>query len=72
MPGGNITEYLKTHSNTNQLVLVCYFPPCAEVSTDYPPTDQLSGIADGLDYLHSRGIVHGNLKGASLPEKILL
>ena len=60
MPGGSLTEYIKEHPLKSRLVLVCFvllhrFPsllPC-----------QLHGVVEGLNYLHSRSVIHGDIKG---------
>lgn len=47
MPGGDLTEYIEKHPDTNRLSLLC-------------------DIAEGLYFLHSRNIVHGDLKGPNI------
>ena len=60
IPGGNLTEYIKNHPGADQLGLVGILP----ASDDWVLTIcKLSGIANGLEYLHSNDVVHGNLKG---------
>ena len=60
MPGGDLLQYVKKNPNTDRLGLVGV-PPLVFI----PPSLllQLSDIANGLDYLHSRYVVHGDLKG---------
>jgi serine/threonine protein kinase len=59
---GNIREYTKNNPQANRLPLVSSllvtFNPCSR-----PITKQLKDVVDGLEYLHSKNIVHGDLKG---------
>ena len=60
MPNGNLTEYIGAHPDTNRIGLVGILHPVL----DYPLTPhKLRGITDGLHYLHSRDVIHGDLKG---------
>lgn len=59
-------EYIHSHPKANRLFLVgsTTSSPSMLPSTDF--FTQLSDIASGLDYLHKKNIVHGDLKGVSL------
>lgn len=60
MPGGELLEYIDTHPSVDRLGLVGFDP----IPLDGGLTlHQVSGVADGLSYLHSYGVVHGDLKG---------
>ena len=65
MSNGNINEFVKAHPKVNRLQLVR--PPFATLLSPFrqPKFPQLKGIAIGLIYLHSNGMVHGDLKGVS-------
>ena len=60
MYGGDLTEYITDHPEADRLSLVRIFYYI--VQHTYPPT-QLSGVAEGLNYLHSCNVIHGALKG---------
>lgn len=60
MPGGDLPSYLKKNPNADQVGLVGVLP------VESPHANfrfQLSGIAEGLCYLHSCNVIHGDLKG---------
>ena len=60
MPGGTLPEYIKNNPDADRLGLVgapLMYPFYAH------PRHQLSDVANGLCYLHSRNVVHGDLKG---------
>ena len=61
MPGGDLTDYIKKSPDVNRVGLVS-IPPVLFDPTTYR-WHQLSGVAEGLLFLHSRNIVHGDLKG---------
>lgn len=71
-------RYLK-HPNILPLLSVTIFPPqlisvrmvgdLLEYVGDKPGADRLSllcDVANGLNYLHSRGVVHGDIKGVNI------
>ena len=60
MHGGELREYIKNNRHANQISLVCPFFPPSSITLPYP---QLSGVAEGLSYLHSCSVIHGDLKG---------
>ena len=60
MPGGELSEYISTHPCADRLSLV----GCHHTILDYELTiPQLSDVANGLSYLHSHSVIHGDLKG---------
>ena len=68
MPNGNINQFVAAHQDVDRFELVS--PPSKFV---YSPLSlmimrllQLADVARGLDYMHTRGVVHGALKGVRL------
>ena len=59
-PGVQLSEYITAHPDTNRLELVGAPLPISRVTLT---SLQLIGIANGLDYLHSRDVIHGDLGG---------
>jgi len=60
MPGGDLLEYIKDHPSADRLHLVgayCFLRSNADSRS------QLLDVAEGLHFLHSRNVVHGDLKG---------
>ena len=60
MPNGDLTEYIGKHPNTDRLALVSV--PLVSWMVRLP-SHKLRDVTDGLYYLHSRNVVHGDLKG---------
>jgi len=66
MSNGNIMEYVRDNAS-NHLKLVGH----NHVSLYHLlSTLQLADAAEGLRYLHNANIIHGDLKGVSLPARI--
>jgi len=65
MSGGDLSEYIKKHPDTDRLGLVGVPSFCAYPAYSYY---QLSDVAEGLYYLHSCNVIHGDLKGVRDPE----
>ena len=64
MARGSVVEYIIQNS-VNRLELVSGLPLLNDPSAD--AKQQLHGAAQGLEYLHDNGIVHGNLMGVRIP-----
>ena len=64
---GNITQYLGSNPNVSRtrLVIVAIIRLHYWLITDPRLYSKLLEVAEGLLYLHSCGVVHGNLKGVS-------
>jgi len=60
MSGGELRDYIKQNPNANRINLVGSFLPLSHIIS---PSPQLLGVAEGLAYLHSCSVVHGDLKG---------
>ena len=60
MPGGSLTEYIAKHPEAERLSLVGAFS--SSLYETFIP-HQLSDVAEGLNYLHSCNMIHGDLKG---------
>lgn len=73
MENGNIMEFIANHPRHNRLHLVSKTKEC-RVLVYLTALVQLMGAACGLEYLHSQGIVHGDLKGVGgyIRRKILV
>ena len=65
MLNGNIIEYIEKHPGADPLILVCLILPCGAKSS---LLHQLRDITEGLSYLHSCYVVHGDLKGVRVPK----
>ena len=60
MPGGDLPTYIKKNASASRRGLVS-IPPA--VLSHAHPHRQLSDVANGLCYLHSCNVIHGDLKG---------
>jgi len=65
MANGDLTEYIVTHPDTDRLELVGVPYPILGGALTPSALHKLRGIAKGLQYLHTRHVVHGDLKGVS-------
>jgi serine/threonine protein kinase len=64
MENSRITEYVRENPNVDRIGLVSGFS--FAVTTPFERQIlQLWDVADGLHYLHSRDVIHGDLKGVS-------
>jgi len=63
MANGNINDFVKAHPDANRLELVSSSPRILLPSLTVGPGIKLEGVASGLIYIHSQGMVHGDLKG---------
>jgi len=61
MPGGELRNYVRDNPYTDLVGLVSQLSPSRDVTS--PPPRQLLGVAEGLAYLHSCNVIHGDLKG---------
>ena len=68
MSNGSISEFVKTHQGANRFELVSlpFKFPYSPSSLTTIRLLQLTDVARGLDYMHGRGMVHGDLKGVRL------
>ena len=66
MPGGDLIECVNRHSDVDRLTLVGRSPT---VRGEILIHHQLSDVVKGLHHLHSRNIIHGDLKGVRAPSK---
>jgi len=73
MPGGELLEYIDTHPSVDRLSLVCFLRATLDGGLTL---HQVSDVADGLSYLHSHGVIHGDLKGVrealEHPQRVLI
>lgn len=61
MSGGELRKYVKKNRDRN---LINFVRQCLPTSRRYLiPSPQSLGIAEGLAYLHSREVIHGDLSG---------
>jgi len=63
MMNGNINDFVKAHPDANRLELVSSSLRVLLPSLTVGPFIKLEGVASGLIYIHSQGMVHGDLKG---------
>ena len=62
VPGGDLTEHIKKYPSADRLSIVgVLYPRPFSVPRLLP--HQISDIAEGLRFLHSRNVVHGDLRG---------
>ena len=61
MPGGELRQYLMKYPDADRINLVGSNPTHFHMTPHF--RSQLLGVAEGLAYLHSCGVVHGDLKG---------
>lgn len=60
MAGGELSEYIRANPCADRLGLV---RPRLIVLEAVLTLCQISDVADGICYLHSHGVIHGDLKG---------
>ena len=62
MINGNINQYVKAHPEADRMELVRLVCNLVRLLQRLKNL-QLTGVAKGLIYLHSDGMIHGDLKG---------
>ena len=65
MENGNINEFIRKGKYVNRTKLVCHLLVATPMEA-YRPVVQLVDAANGLAYMHSLRMVHGDLKGVCL------
>ena len=65
MPDGTLTEYLSNSPNADRIHLVS-LSPAVTVLWLIEVFPELSDVAEGLNFLHSNYMTHGDLKGVSV------
>ena len=64
MENGSITQYVKKKPDVDRVGLVSRFVPTVTTLFECQ-ISQLWDVADGIHYLHSCNVIHGDLKGVS-------
>ena len=64
MSGGDLTAHIKSKPQAKRIALVS---PLSDPGNADLVLQQLVDVAEGLNYLHERDVVHGDLKGVSSP-----
>ena len=72
MMNGNINDFVKAHSDVNRLELVGLSSGTSLPLLTIGLTIQLADVAKGLIYIHSQGMIHGDLKGVRFDGQITL
>ena len=62
MPGGDLRTYINSYPHTDRVALVSVLLYLCDLP---PHFYQLVDVANGLNYLHSCGVIHGDIKGVS-------
>ena len=62
MVSGDIPGFIREHPDADRLGLVSVLHSAGGV-LKFSPVHQLCDVAEGLDYLHSRNVVHGAIMG---------
>ena len=60
MPGGDLRDHVRKNPDTDRISLVSEVLPASDAAS---LSLQLIGVAEGLTYLHSSNVIHGDLKG---------
>ena len=68
MVNGSVKEFLLTHPNFERVNLVCDLVSRDKLLIHTSPY-KLQNIVDGLKYLHSLHVVHGDLKSVGTTNK---
>ena len=64
MENGSITQYVKKNPDVDRVGLVSEFVPTVTTLFECQIL-QLWDVVDGIHYLHSCNVIHGDLKGVS-------
>jgi serine/threonine protein kinase len=65
MPNGTVVRFLKPRPDENRSSYVCFSYLIIAHFSLTPSIYQLMDIVNGLIYLHSLNIIHGDIKGVS-------
>ena len=61
MPNGDVSEYIESNPNVDRVALVG--PPCCLSCSFGNSRNQITDVSRGICYLHSRDVVHREIKG---------
>jgi len=64
MPDGNLLQYLNKYPGASRVSIVSVHDVHDNEYTEFN-TYKMLGVVDGILYLHSNDVVHGDLKGVS-------
>ena len=69
MQNGEVMDYLRKNPDASRINLVDFLWLCCKETTPLIVTQnfQVLGVTKGLDYLHSRGVIHGDVKPVGIP-----